>query len=103
MPISVQQCRMVDSSLCRPSAIKRSKRRVIILLTNRIKLVIVASSTRHRESKKRLRHDIDLVVGPLNPVFPRVDRLIAMLDQPEMSSADDRLIQSILKIETRPR
>ena len=63
--------------------------------------MIVAAGARDREPEEGLRDDVDLVVHVAHLLVDRVDRLVAVLDHPEVRGADRGLVQPLLRIGAR--
>ena len=94
--------RRAGSSMARwvgARAVEGAEQRVVVLLADRVELVVVAPGARDGQAHERLRHHVHLVVGPLDPVLPRIDRLVAVLDEPVVGGADDRLVGAALGVE----
>ena len=56
--------------------------------------MVVAARTGDGEPLKRLGDDVDLVVGPLDPVFQRVHRLVPVLHHAEVGGAHEGFVDS---------
>ena len=86
--IRAQHVLRVHGSLYGPRAGQDAEQGVVVSLADRVELVVVASRARHRQPLERLGDHIDLIVGPLDPVLPRVHRLESVLDHAIVGRAD---------------
>ena len=92
----------IDRRLCRPHARQHAEQRVIIFLADGIELVIVAARARHCQALEGLRQHVDLVVGPLDPVLPRVHWLKAVLHHPpDARRAEQRFVDMLRFVAAR--
>ena len=74
---------------------------MVILLANRIELVIVTTRTRNCETKERLGHHVDLVLGRPHQLIERISRSKALQHETIMRRTDRRFVQAKLHVETR--
>ena len=88
----------VDGHLNRTGAPEDAEEGVEIFLADGVELVVVTARAGNRQALESLREDVDLIVRPLDPVFERIDGLVAVFDHPHMGGADDGLIDPQLFI-----
>ena len=74
---------------------------VVILLGDWVELVVVAPGAADGQPEKALAHHVNHVVEPVRFVLANVHRRMYRLAQPPEASAEDRLIEAFLRIETR--
>ena len=79
--------------------VEGAEERVVVALADGVELVIVATGAGHGQPHERLRHHVHLVVRPLHPVFPRIHRLVAVLDEAVVRGRDDGLVQAAVRVE----
>ena len=103
VPVRLQDGLRIDGAHRRPRAVHRAEERVVVLLADRVELVVVAAGARHGQPKERLRRHVHLVVRPLDAILPGIDRLEAVLDEPEVGRTDHRLVGSAVRGEARVR
>ena len=93
--------RVVNRALRRARAIQGAEERVVVPLADGVELVIVTARARHRQAEERLGGDVHLVVGPLDPVLPGIDGLVAMLDQPVVGGPEKRFVRPRIRVDAR--
>ena len=101
--VLLEHRRRIDRPLRRPCVFEDAEQRVEILLADRIELVIVAAGAGNGQPLKRLGENVDLVVGPFHPVFPRIDRLEAMFDHAVVRGGDDGFVDAFFRVDARIR
>ena len=95
--------RRIDIDHRRPATGHDAVKRVVILLANRIELVIVTTRTRNCETKERLGHNINLILGCSHQLVERIRRSKALQHETIMSRTDRRFVQAKLHVKTRLR